>query len=194
MKYREIRVKKAGGGYRTQRAMVLASGKLKFVKNVKNGGASAPRKKATHVAKRKSKSITKSKRRYHMAKVPRRSRRRGGGGGGVNLMHLGGAALGLAYVTQNVESVKSMAAKIPGAKSVGAPAAIGIMALAVDRFAYKNKWLKLLGAAGIVLAAAQVGTKGKDFKWVGDGDDYTADVSGDDDDIAGDDDLADYDE
>lgn len=35
VKYRNIRIKKPGGGTRLQRARVLASGKLKFVKNKK---------------------------------------------------------------------------------------------------------------------------------------------------------------
>ncbi len=183
--YKNIRVKKSNGGFRTQRAMVLANGKLKFVKNT--GGASAPRK-ASHVAtktrKRKSNSKAITHRRRSYARTRRRRSGRGGGGG-INMLHLGGAALGLAYLTGPKSPVPSIAANVKKIPMVGtsftAPAAVGITALAVDRFAYRNKWLRLIGVAGIVLAAAEVGKAGKDFKVEGD-DDMIADFSGDEDD------------
>lgn len=195
-KFVSVKVKKAGGGYRMQRAMVLASGKYKFVKNT-TGGHSKPRK-ASHVAKSKSKAIahrrssSPSKRRRHHA-TTRRSRKRHGGGN-MNLIKLGGATLGLAYLLGDktpLPSATTYAAKIPGAKTFGAPAAVGIAALAVDRFVKPNPWLKLLGAAGIVLAAAKVGGQGSEFKWVGD-DETTADIG--DDDIADLDDVGDDDD
>ncbi len=43
-KFRNIKIKKPGGGFRMQRAQVLKSGKLKFVKNVKRGGEKAAKK------------------------------------------------------------------------------------------------------------------------------------------------------
>ncbi len=43
-KFRNIKIKKPGGGTRMQRAQVLKSGKLKFVKNVKRGGKKAAKK------------------------------------------------------------------------------------------------------------------------------------------------------
>ncbi len=45
-KFRNIRIKKPGGGTRIQRAQVLKSGKLKFVKNIKRGGGKKAAKKA----------------------------------------------------------------------------------------------------------------------------------------------------
>lgn len=193
MKY--VMIRRADGG--KQRAIRLASGKLRFVKN---SGGHAPRKatskkmakrrKSTALARRSSSAPRK--RRYHLAKMPRRSRRRGGGSSIAstsNLLHVGGATLGLAYLmgpSSPVPSVKAYAEKIPGAKSVGVPAAFGIACLATDRFLYKNKWLKLAGVAGVVLAAAKIGEQGSNFKWVGDDD-----VSGDFDDVAGDDEVGD---
>lgn len=120
----------------------------------------------------------------------RRTRRaRGGRGSGINLLHVGVAAAGLAYLTSanGPEVIKKVTSKIPGNATFGAAATLGVGCLAVDRFVKPNKWLKLLGTAGVVLAAAQVGAKGKDFKWVGDdGYDDVADI--------GDDDLADVDD
>lgn len=111
----------------------------------------------------------------------------------MNLLHLGIATAGLAFLTgakSPVQQIPQMAAKIPGAKTFGTAAAVGVAALAVDRFVKPNKWLKLAGAAGIVLAAAKLGQDGTDFKFVGDDDDIAADI-GDDDDV-GDDDSLDY--
>ena len=86
--------------------------------------------------------------------------------------------------------------KVPGTKTFGATAMMGVIALGVDRFIKPNKWLKLLGTAGIVLAAAQVGTKGSDFKFLGDESSGDYDLSGDDDvgDDDDDDEEGDYDE
>ncbi len=110
----------------------------------------------------------------------------------MNLLHLGLATAALGFVAGAKSPIKQVAtfgAKIPGAKTFGIPAVIGIGALAADRFVKPNKWLKLLGAAGIVLAAAKIGAEGTDFKFVGDDDDL-ADL----DDVGDDDDLADLDD
>ena len=119
-------------------------------------------------------------------KAPRR--RKSGGGMGTNLLHLGLATAALSYATndQGPEFIRTNAAKIPGATTFGAAAAVGGVCLAIDRFVKPNKWLKLFGVAGVVLAAAQAGKQGTNFKWVGD-DEYTGDV-GDDDDVGCDDD------
>lgn len=119
----------------------------------------------------------------------RRSRRRGGNhGGGVKLTTLALATLGLAYVTgsQGPAMVTQNVAKLPGVKTFGGAAIVGGVCLAIDRFAKPNKWLKLFGTAGVVLAAARVGDQGTKFSFVGDADDvggleYTGDVEGDDD-------------
>ena len=60
--YRNIRIKKRGGGYRLQRAQVLKSGKLKFVKNLKKGKSSASRSTSAPV-KRNKRTKTASRKR-----------------------------------------------------------------------------------------------------------------------------------
>ena len=57
-KFKNIRIKKRGGGYRTQRVQVLASGKYKFVKN---------KKKSSYASKSKSKK-SKSRRKKNPSK------------------------------------------------------------------------------------------------------------------------------
>jgi hypothetical protein len=69
--------------------------------------------------------------------------------------------------------------KVPGTKTFGATAMLGIGALAIDRWVKPNRWLKLLGTAGVVLAAAQIGTKGTEFKFLGDHETGAYDLEGD---------------
>ena len=74
VKFRNVRVKMRGGGSRIQRAMVLASGKLKFVKNVKRSSSSSrAAKPKTHTTKRRN---------VNMARKRKGSSR----GGGSNLL------------------------------------------------------------------------------------------------------------
>lgn len=91
---------------------------------------------------------------------------------GINLLHVGLAAGALAYATgdSGPAMIRNAAAKIPGTKTFGAAATIGLGCLAVDRFVKRNRYLKLLGVAGVVLAATQVGRQGTGFRWVGDDD------------------------
>lgn len=130
--------------------------------------------------------------RYRSKPAKKAHRRKSRGGGGMNLLHLGLATAALSYATneQGPEFIRTNAAKIPGAKTFGAAAAVGGACLAIDRFVKPNKWLKLFGVAGVVLAAAQAGKQGTNFKWVGD-DEYTGDVG--DDDVDDDDDVGDDD-
>jgi len=68
-KFRNVRIRKPGGGFRMQRAMVLRSGKLKFVKNIK-------RKRVTkNVSRRRTKKRTITRRR-RTTKRPTRRRRK----------------------------------------------------------------------------------------------------------------------
>jgi len=68
-KFKNIKIKKKGGGTRMQRVQVLKSGKFKFVKNTKKGGGkkstkrkSTTRKKSTTKKKTtKKRTTTKSK-------------------------------------------------------------------------------------------------------------------------------------
>ncbi len=56
-KFKNIRIKKPGGGFRMQRAQVLKSGKLKFVKNTPRGGGR--KTAAKKPARKRSKSVAK---------------------------------------------------------------------------------------------------------------------------------------
>ncbi len=163
------------------------------------GAAAAAHKARLAKSHRSSgtKAMTRTKTRYvtrtRTVGASGGGRRRRSGGGSMKLTHLAIASAGLAYLTgQNtpVAFIRDNAAKIPGAKTFGTPAALGVACLAIDRFVKPNKWLKLAGTAGVVLAAVRLGEQGKSFKWVGDG---GYDMSGDDDisDIDGDDDIGD---
>lgn len=149
-------------------------------------------------AKTRTKTIVKTKTRTVHAKAKRRGHRRHGGG--VGLMHLavaGGALAFLAGDNSPVAAIKDNAAKIPGAKSFGAPAMLGAVALGVDKLLWRNRWLRAAGYAGIAYAALAVGTKGKNFQFLGDAapqqqlrgpEDFDGDVEGiDDEDVEGDD-------
>jgi hypothetical protein len=151
--------------------------------------------KTTPKARTRTKTITKTRTRTVVAKPARRRRARGGGfGGGVPLIPLAVVAGGLAYLTgsQGPKFVTENLAKLPGVKTFGATAIAGVGLLAVDRWVKPNRYLRLAGYAGIVLAAMQVGSKGTGFKWLGDSTDSSGsyDLEGDDDveDIEGDDD------
>jgi hypothetical protein len=87
-KYKNIKIKKKGGGYRMQRVQVLASGKYKFVKNKGSSKPMASKKKSP---KRK---YTKSKtgRKTTMA----RRKRKGSRKQGFVSLALNGATLGIA--------------------------------------------------------------------------------------------------
>lgn len=130
-------------------------------------------------------AATKTKKRKHHPAVQHHTRtvyvqpkrkshgRRKSAGGGMKLLHLAVAAGVLGYVTSSnhgVAFIKDNAAKLPGAATFGVPAAIGAVALGVDKFVKPNKWLKLIGAAGIVVAAMKVGDAGTDFKFIGEPD------------------------
>lgn len=54
--FKNISIKKKGGGTRKQRVQVLASGKYKFVKNVKSSGSAGTRSKRRKGNKRMAKS------------------------------------------------------------------------------------------------------------------------------------------
>jgi hypothetical protein len=154
--------------------------------------------------RRKSTAMTHTTRTVH---VHHKAKRKGGGkrkgsGGGMKLTHLALATAGLAFVTKAgatsgfQKSINDAMDKVPGTKTFGATAMLGVAALAVDRFVKPNKWLKLLGTAGIVLAAAQIGSKGTDFKFLGDDSTGDYELEGDEDiedvdDISDDDDIGD---
>lgn len=138
---------------------------------VKRSKSSRRRRSASRALVRQS---TRTVYRTRSARRVRRRRggSRSGGGMGINLLHVGLAAGALAYATgdSGPAMIRNAAAKIPGTKTFGAAATIGLGCLAVDRFVKRNRYLKLLGVAGVVLAATQVGRQGTGFRWVGDDD------------------------
>jgi len=154
-------------------------------------------RKSTAVAKRKSrggggaKVITVTKYRNKAVKKVHHRRKRGHGGM-PNILHLGLATAALSYLTgpSGPEAIKTYGNKIPGAATFGLPAVGGLACLAVDRFVKPNKYLKLAGIAGIVLAATKIGEQGSNFKFVGD--EEMGDIGDDDIGDIGDDDVGDY--
>lgn len=142
----------------------------------------------------RTRTIYKTRTRTLRAATRRRRRSGSGGVGSVNIFHVALATAGLSYAVKNVDAVYSVAAKIPGSKTFGPAAMVGLACLATDKFLVKNRWLKLMGIAGVVLAASQLGTKGTDFEWLGDvnGPEFQ-NVDGDED-LVGDDDFVGDDE
>lgn len=159
----QVRYVKMKNG-RKQKAIVLASGKLKFVKNDSGG---SPRKAKKHVAK-KSKAMTKH-RKHYAKKTHRRGRRRSAG---LSPMTLGIAGLGLGYLSgsQGPTAVKNFAAKIPGTKTLGPVATLGLACFAINKWVKPNKYLKYAGYIGIAAAALKIGDQGSNMKWVGEPD------------------------
>jgi len=73
-KFKNITIKKRGGGSRLQRVKVLASGKFKFVKNLRKSSPGGPKKRSkSNKRSRKSQPIRRTKRKNSVA---RRSKRR----------------------------------------------------------------------------------------------------------------------
>jgi len=145
--------------------------KGQFKKGGGRHGHGGSRKRRSH-----SKAIVRTKTRRVYVGGSKRRRRSGGrkGSGPMKLTHLALATAGLAFITKAgatagfQKSINDAMDKVPGTKTFGATAMLGLGLLAIDRFVKPNKWLKLAGTAGIVLAAAQVGTKGSEFKFLGD--------------------------
>ena len=137
--------------------------------------------KAVTKYRTRTKHVTK----YRTRSAPKRHRRRSHGSAMPRIVPIAATAAVMSYAmsASGPAALKSMVAKIPGASTFGGPAALGIACLAVDKFVKPNKWLKLAGLAGVVLAATKVGEQGTGFKWLGDvGDDYDlADDMSDDD-------------
>lgn len=121
--------------------------------------------------------------------VVRRSARRARAAiGGIRPIHLAVGAAAISYLASSSGPavIRNFAAKIPGSATFGPAATIGLGCLAVDKWIKPNRYLRAAGYAGIVIAAAQFGSKGANFRWVGDHDDVAdldiGDDVGDDDD------------
>lgn len=163
----------------------------------KKGGGRVGQKSRKRRSHSKAMTVTKTRKVYVKRKAHRRHRK---GSGPLKLTHLALATAGLAFVTKAgattgfQKSVNDFMEKVPGTKTFGSTVMLGLGLLAVDRFVKPNKWLKLAGTAGVVLGAAQIGSKGSEFKFLGD--DSTGDydlADGDVEDIDYDDDVGDDD-
>lgn len=142
-------------------------------------------KRSTALVRRSSSRVTHRRR-----GGGRRRRSSSGGGTGMTLAKVIAAGLVIGYVTSDKSASEpdSIRAKtrdffqntIPGGKTFGAAGTIGASALLVDRFLYRNPWIRVAGFVGVGIAALKAGSQGSDFKWVGDGDDgdFVADVDG----------------
>jgi hypothetical protein len=123
----------------------------------------------------------KSKRRASPAK--RKGKRRGGvrrgGTGGITIAKVVGSGIVLASVagTNNGPlgaKVYDLVQKIPGTKTLGGVATVGLGCGALWKFTkFGGRFRPYLGAAGLVgaiAAALKLGEAGTSFKWLGDGD------------------------
>jgi len=106
MAFKNIRIKKRGGGTRLQRVQVLASGKYKFVKNK---GSTKSRKSS------KSKSKPKKRRNYSLARR-RRGRKRSYSKPKIPLAIVGGVIVAATSVFPDISSgnVNGVAKKLIG--------------------------------------------------------------------------------
>ncbi len=117
-----------------------------------------------------------------------RRRGKGRGAGGISVGRLLVAGVALGFIGRAGGMGGAIAAKIPGNKTFGGPATLGLFCFAVDRWVKHNPWLRAAGVIGVAAAALKVGEQGTAFQWVGD-DDVGIDLAGDDelDDLEGDD-------
>jgi len=144
--------------------------KGRFLKKRSGGGRRARRSSSTAIVRRRSSSP-----------APRRRGRRrgsnggGGGGGRLSLSTIGpplAAAAVLGYVVKRSGSsgigaqVIELAKKVPGQKTFGTAPAVGAIALGLDRFVFRHRYLRLIGMAGLIIGAYDAGGT-KDLKWVG---------------------------
>jgi len=133
-KFRNIKVKMKGGKIRIQRAMVLASGRLKFVKNKSKSGKkrAGPATKSTKKRRNTQPKNTTKRRSNTVAKKKRFTRARGAfskitGNKFVRgaVLGLGGGALALQVTERFAPQFSGIAAPI-GAFVMGGP--IGLVA------------------------------------------------------------------
>jgi len=138
---------------------------------VKGGGSKA-------LTRTRTRTITKYRtRRARALTHRRRGRRRGGGSGGVTATKLAIAAIGLGALVGDNSPVapakaKELAGKIPGAKTFGNVAVVGLGLGAIGHFTHFGgrfrPWMRAAGAVGLVAAAIKLGTDNTGFKFVGD--------------------------
>jgi len=132
---------------------------------LKRGGGSRRRRSTALVHVPRTVTRTRSRTRY--VKVRSRRRRSSGGmfGGPILPIVAAGAALG--YVDAKTTALQVLD-KIPGTKTIGRPAMTGLAALAINRYVFRNRWLRVIGIGGLLVGAFQWGAKGFALEWVGD--------------------------
>lgn len=141
----------------------------------------------------RSRAITRTRTRY-ITRRPARRRRRAHGGGGTSMVKVAAAAAAIGYIQERTQLLAPLS-KVPGAKTFGTPAALGVVALAANKFIKPHPMLRLVGLAGLAVAAYNLGSKGFNVTWVGDDEGYELagedlaelDIGADDEDLAGDD-------
>lgn len=128
--------------------------------------------------KRRARRSTAVARRSSSSPARRRGggrRRRGGGMGNLSLRTLGPPLLAAGTLGWLVKrqgggevgaKVIELAKKVPGQKTFGTAPAVGALALLVDRFVYRHRYLRMVGMAGLVIGAYDAGGT-KDLKWLG---------------------------
>lgn len=108
------------------------------------------------------KTITKTKKVYVQAKRKPGRRRRGGAHSNLNIPALVGAGAVLGWLTGDAKAdsmstkAREQVMKIPGAKTIGADGMIGVLALGVNHFFWRNRYLKALGLVGVAVGAMHV--------------------------------------
>jgi hypothetical protein len=140
------------------------------------------RPRARTIVKTRTKYVTRHpKRKAHR----RRRRSHGGGAAGVTVTKVALTALALGAVagdnsTIAPAAVKEFLAKVPGQKTFGGPAILGMGLGAIGHFTSFGgrfrPWMRAAGLVGIVLAGLKVGSENTSFKFVGDDEDDLMDV------------------
>ena len=157
----------------------MASRKGQFKKG---GGRVGHSTAMTH--RPRTRTITKTRTRTITRRAkPQRAHRRGrrsSSGAGLNVMKVGITAIALGALAGDNSTIapaalRDFVAKIPGQKTFGGPAILGLSLGAVGHFTSFGgrfrPWLKAAGIVGVVLAGIKVGSENTAFKFVGEDDD-----------------------
>jgi len=134
-KFKNITIKKRGGGSRLQRVKVLASGKFKFVKNLRKSSSSGPKKrgKSNKKSRKQQQRNTTKKRSSSVAKKRKFTTRAKSGFKSITgnkfvrgaVLGLGGAALVVQVTNRFAPQFSNLASPI-GAFIFGGP--VGLVA------------------------------------------------------------------
>lgn len=142
----------------------MARGRDSRGRFLKRGGGHRRRRSQSTAIVHVPRTVT----RYRTRTIARRSRRRSSGfGGGIKLTHAVGVGALIGYASGQTQYLNVLD-KIPGTKTIGRPAMLGLAALAVNRYLYRNRWLKLIGVGGLLAGAFEWGKAGLKLEWMGD--------------------------